>query len=228
MDLAMSYKLILLSELKPEELKMVVVPTIAINIIRELHFQQTPTPIWELELYHDPVAMYSSPEHQYDGVINKLSMGYILLLEWPSAHFDGVIDHTGKINPMVHMSGANIGMDNRLLLSKVKALQKPLLDQQNHSPSAESKSSAQPISSNKPVQPAIGRTIQNAVANVMIEFQLLDHDGTPMANSSYLVTLASGDEITGTLDPDGYAMLTGEQYKNAKVTFPDFHAGDWK
>jgi len=224
----MSYKLILLSELKPEELKMVVVPTVAINIIRDLHFQQAPTPIWDLELYNNPVAMYSSPEHQYDGVIDKLSMGYILLLEWPSAHFDGVIDHTGNINPIVHMGCANIDMDNSLLLSKVKALQKPLVDQKKHSPSAESKPSPQPIVPNKPVQPTIGRTIQNAVANVMIEFQLLDHDDTPMANSSYLVTLASGDEVTGILDSDGYAMLTGEQYEHAKVTFPDFHEGDWK
>jgi len=219
----MSYKLILLSDLKPTDLNMVLRPYAAVDIIRELHLHHTQ--IWDLDWHNDYADFMSSPEDKYARIIEKLLLGHIVLLQWPHAQFDGVIDHNGN----VHMS-MQMGIGNELLASKVKTLQQNIAVPESHSPAGESKPLSKPIiaPTKAPVSSSV-RTMQDAASPqpVSIEFKLLDHDDTPMANEAYLVTLCSGDEVNGKLDADGYVKLCGEEYKNAKICFPEFDSEDW-
>ena len=219
----MSYKLILLSDLKPTDLEMVLRPHVAVDIIRELHLQHIQ--IWDLDLHNDHADFMSTPADKYARVIDKLLLGHVVLLQWPQARFDGVFDHSGN----VHLS-MTMGIGNELLTSKVRTLQESIVERENHSPAAESKPLSKPIV--PPVKTpaaASARTMQDAAVEqpVLIEFKLLDHDDTPMANEAYLVTLSSGNEINGNLDADGYVKLCGAEYKNAKICFPEFDGEDW-
>lgn len=219
----MSYKLISLSDLKPTDLSMVLRPLVAVDIIRELHLHHTQ--IWDLDWHNDHADFMSSPADKYARVIEKLLLGHIVLLQWPQAQFDGVIDRSGN----VHLS-MTMGIGNELLASKVRTLQESIVAGESHSPAAESKPLSKPIV--PPVKTpaaASARTMQDAAVEqpVLIEFKLLDHDDTPMANEAYLVTLSSGNEINGNLDADGYVKLCGAEYKNAKICFPEFDGEDW-
>lgn len=219
----MSYKLISLSDLKPTELNMVLRPLVAVDIIRELHLHHTQ--IWDLEWHNDHADFMSSPADKYARVIEKLLLGHIVLLQWPQAQFDGVIDRSGN----VHLS-MTMGIGNELLATKVKTLQGSILAGANNSPAGESKPASKSIITPvKTPTPASARTMQDAATDqpVSIEFKLLDHDDTPMANEAYLVTLSSGDEVNGELDAVGYVKLCGSEYKNAKICFPEFDGGDW-
>ncbi|KXO08360.1 hypothetical protein AKG98_1959 [Moritella sp. JT01] len=219
----MSYKLILLSDLTPTDLKMVLRPHVAVDIIRELHLYHTQ--IWDLDWHNAHADFMTLPEDKYARVIDKLLLGHIVLLQWPRAQFDGVIDHRGNVNLSMTM-----GIGNEVLVSKVRTLQATTTKQESHSLAAESKPLSKPIITpvNSP-DVASSRTIKGAAAQqpVLLEFKLLDHDDVPMANAAYLVTLASGDEVNGQLDTDGYVKLCGVEYKNAKICFPEFDSGDW-
>lgn len=216
----MSYKLILLSDLKPTDLNMVLRPHVAVEIIRECHHH---TQIWDLDWYNDHADFMSSPAEKYTRVIEKLLLGHIVLLQWPQAQFDGVVGHDGNL----HLS-MNMGIGNELLTTKIRRLQESIVNQEDHS-AAESKPLSKPIIAPVKTPAASARTIQDASAQlpVSIEFKLLDHDDTPMANEAYLVTLSSGDEVNGNLDADGYVKLCGAEYKNAKICFPAFDSKDW-
>jgi len=219
----MSYKLISLSDLKPTDLNMVLRPLVAVDIIRELHLQHTQ--IWDLDWHNDHADFMPSPADKYARVIEKLLLGHIVLLQWPQAQFDGVIDSSGN----VHLS-MTMGIGNELLASKVSTLQESIVACESHSPTAESKPLSKPIvAPAKAPAAAPARTMQDAAVEppVLIEFKLLDHDDIPMTNEAYLVTLSSGEEVNGKLDSDGYVKLCGAEYKNSKICFPEFDGADW-
>jgi len=219
----MSYKLILLSDLKPTDLNMVLRPHVAVGIIRELHLHHTQ--IWDLDWHNDHADFMSSPADKYARVIEKLLLGHIVLLQWPQAQFDGVIDHSGNVHISMQM-----GIGNELLTAKVKTLQQSIVERENHSPAAESKPLSKPIISpaRTPVA-AHARTMQDAAveAPFEIEVELLDETETPIANAEYILKLATGEEQTGQLDGNGYKLFSGAEYKRSQIHFPQYDCYDW-
>ncbi|MCJ8351186.1 hypothetical protein [Moritella sp.] len=220
----MSYKLILLSDLKPTDLNMVLRPHVAVDIIRELHLQHIQ--IWDLDWHNDHADFMSSPADKYARVIEKLLLGHVVLLQWPQARFDGVFDHSGN----VHLS-MTMGIGNELLTSKVRTLQESIVERENHSPAAESKPLSKPIvvPAKTPVA-APARTIKDAaVAGPFeIEVELLDETETPIANAEYILKLATGEERTGQLDGNGYKLFSGTEYKRSEIHFPQYEGYDWE
>ncbi|NQZ52211.1 MAG: hypothetical protein HRT95_19175, partial [Moritella sp.] len=220
----MSYKLILLSDLKPTDLNMVLRPHVAVDIIRELHLQHIQ--IWDLDWHNDHADFMSSPADKYARVIEKLLLGHVVLLQWPQARFDGVFDHSGN----VHLS-MTMGIGNELLTSKVRTLQEAIVERENHSPAAESKPLSKAI-----IAPATtlvaapARTIKDAaVAGPFeIEVELLDETETPIANAEYILKLATGEERTGQLDGNGYKLFSGSEYKRSEIHFPQYEGYDWE
>lgn len=220
----MSYKLILLSDLKPTDLQMVLRPHVAVDIIRESHLNHTQ--VWDLDWHNDHADFMSSPADKYARVIEKLLLGHLVLLQWPQAQFDGVIGHDGN----VHLS-MNMGIGNELLTIKVKTLQQSIVELENHSPAAESKPLSKPITA--PVNTALAapaRTIKDAaVAGPFeIEVELLDETETPIANAEYILKLATGEERTGQLDGNGYKLFSGAEYKRSEIHFPQYEGYDWE
>lgn len=55
-----------------------------------------------------------------------------------------------------------------------------------------------------------------------IEIELVDDDGKPVANASYVIELPDGSQRTGRTDGEGKAKITGIDPGTAKVSFPDF------
>jgi len=219
----MSYKLILLSDLKPTDLKMVLRPHVAVDIIRELHLHHTQ--IWELDWHNDHADFMSSPADKYSRVIEKLLLGHIVLLQWPRAQFDGVIGHDGN----VHLS-MNMGIGNDLILTKVKMLQQTIVERENHSPAAESKPLSKPIiAPTNTLVATPARTMKDAAVEgpFEIEVELLDETETPIANAEYILKLATGEERTGQLDGNGYKLFSGAEYKRSQIYFPQYEGYDW-
>ncbi|MBN1960741.1 MAG: hypothetical protein JW841_07320 [Deltaproteobacteria bacterium] len=60
-----------------------------------------------------------------------------------------------------------------------------------------------------------------------IEIELINDDGYPVANERYKIITAKGQEISGTLDDNGYAYIKGIVAGTCKVTFPDLPADGW-
>lgn len=220
----MSYKLILLSDLKPTDLNMLLRPHVAVDVIRELHLQHTQ--IWDLDWHNDHADFMSSPADKYARVIEKLLLGHLVLLQWPQAQFDGVIDHSGN----VHLS-MTMGIGNALLTSKVRTLQESIVERENHSPAGESRPLSTPIIAPTTMPAAaLARTIQDAaVAGLFeIEVELLDQTDTPIANAEYILKLATGEERTGQLDGNGYQLFSGVEYKRSQIHFPQYQGYDWE
>ncbi|WP_211671732.1 hypothetical protein [Moritella sp. 5] len=219
----MSYKLILLSELKPTDLKMVLRPYVAIDIIRECHLNHTQ--IWDLDWHNDHADFMASPADKYTRVIDKLLLGHIVLLQWPQAQFDGVINDSGNVHQSMTM-----GIDNEVLVSKVRTLQASIIKQESHSPAAESKPLSKPIIAPVNTTTAPARAIQDAaVAGPFeIEVELLDETDTPIANAEYILKLATDEERTGQLDGNGYKLFSGAEYKRSQIHFPQYEGYDWE
>lgn len=59
------------------------------------------------------------------------------------------------------------------------------------------------------------------------EIELLDEAGEPQANMSYKIRLRNGHVITGQLDQNGYANVSGPDFENAKVSFFELDSEDW-
>lgn len=219
----MSYKLILLSELKPTDLKMVLRPYVAIDIIRECHLNHTQ--IWDLDWHNDHADFMASPADKYTRVIDKLLLGHIVLLQWPQAQFDGVINDSGNVHQSMTM-----GIGNEVLVSKVRTLQASITKQESHSPAAESKPLSKPIIAPVNTTTAPARAIQDAaVAGPFeIEVELLDETDTPIANAEYILKLATDEERTGQLDGNGYKLFSGAEYKSSQIHFPQYEGYDWE
>ncbi len=219
----MSYKLILLSELKPTDLKMVLRPYVAIDIIRECHLNHTQ--IWDLDWHNDHADFMASPADKYTRVIDKLLLGHIVLLQWPKAQFDGVINDSGNVHQSMTM-----GIGNEVLVSKVRTLQASITKQESHSPASESKPLSKPIIAPVNTATAPARAIQNAAAAIPfeIEVELLDETDTPIANAEYILKLATDEERTGQLDGNGYKLFSGAEYKRSQIHFPQYEGYDWE
>lgn len=63
-----------------------------------------------------------------------------------------------------------------------------------------------------------------------LEVSLMDDSDppAPVAGAKYVVELADGTVIEGYLDGQGKARIEGIQEGSAKVSFPDYDAGDWQ
>ena len=59
------------------------------------------------------------------------------------------------------------------------------------------------------------------------EIELLDEAGEPQANMGYKIRLRNGHVITGQLDQNGYANVSGPDFENAKVSFFELDSEDW-
>ncbi|NMP03545.1 hypothetical protein HHE94_12635 [Pseudoalteromonas arctica] len=59
------------------------------------------------------------------------------------------------------------------------------------------------------------------------EIELLDEAGEPQANMGYKIRLRNGHIITGQLDQNGYANVSGPDFENAKVSFFELDSEDW-
>ncbi|GAA0810360.1 hypothetical protein GCM10009111_01100 [Colwellia asteriadis] len=59
------------------------------------------------------------------------------------------------------------------------------------------------------------------------EIELLDELGEPQANMGYNIRLRNGHVITGQLDQNGYANVSGPDFENAKVSFFELADHDW-
>ncbi|CAM3848187.1 MULTISPECIES: DUF4397 domain-containing protein [Pseudoalteromonas] len=59
------------------------------------------------------------------------------------------------------------------------------------------------------------------------EIELLDEAGAPQANMGYKIRLRNGHVITGQLDQNGYANVSGPDFENAKVSFFELADHDW-
>ncbi|WP_249118549.1 hypothetical protein [Pseudoalteromonas sp. NEC-BIFX-2020_015] len=59
------------------------------------------------------------------------------------------------------------------------------------------------------------------------EIELLDETGEPQANMGYKIRLRNGHVITGQLDQNGYANVSGPDFENAKVSFFELADHDW-
>ncbi|WP_245321528.1 hypothetical protein [Pseudoalteromonas sp. KS88] len=59
------------------------------------------------------------------------------------------------------------------------------------------------------------------------EIELLDEAGEPQANMGYKIRLRNGHVITGQLDQNGYANVSGPDFENAKVSFFELDDKDW-
>ncbi|MFT5881451.1 MAG: hypothetical protein ACI86X_002593 [Moritella sp.] len=221
----MSYKLVLLSELKTADLKMVIRPYIAVDIIREIHLQHAPIQVWDLDWHNDSAAFLAPPERKYDRIIEKLVLGHLVLLKWPQAQMEGVIDHRGQLHPSMQL-----GIGNALLSDKVTTLQQSAPEKPYNSPSSESKAIPAPLVApvKAPVASA-GRNISDAVAEgpFELEVELLDQDEEPVANADYILRLQTGEELTGQLDGDGYKLFSGHEYKQSQIHFPEYEGHDW-
>lgn len=59
------------------------------------------------------------------------------------------------------------------------------------------------------------------------EIELLDDMDEPQANMGYNIRLTNGHVITGQLDQNGYANVSGPDFENAKVSFFELDDADW-
>ncbi|MBB1311685.1 hypothetical protein H5162_19920 [Pseudoalteromonas sp. SR41-8] len=59
------------------------------------------------------------------------------------------------------------------------------------------------------------------------EIELRDEVGEPQANMGYKIRLRNGHVITGQLDQNGYANVSGPDFENAKVSFFELADHDW-
>ncbi|WP_259399187.1 hypothetical protein [Pseudoalteromonas sp. SG43-7] len=59
------------------------------------------------------------------------------------------------------------------------------------------------------------------------EIELRDEVGEPQANMGYKIRLRNGHIITGQLDKNGYANVSGPDFENAKVSFFELADHDW-
>lgn len=60
-----------------------------------------------------------------------------------------------------------------------------------------------------------------------VEIELVDERGEPVAGEAYWVRTASGEAITGRLDPRGRARVNGVEPGTCQVTFPNLNSTDW-
>ncbi|HEV7920262.1 MAG TPA: carboxypeptidase-like regulatory domain-containing protein [Thermoanaerobaculia bacterium] len=58
--------------------------------------------------------------------------------------------------------------------------------------------------------------------NHFIEIELVDEEGKPMADQSYLIELPDGTQRTGRTDVNGKARIEGIDPGTAKVSFPEY------
>jgi len=61
-----------------------------------------------------------------------------------------------------------------------------------------------------------------------IEIVLQDEDGNPVPNAEYLITTPDGQELSGTLDGNGFARVDGITPGTCKVSFTQIHKTEWK
>jgi hypothetical protein len=62
-----------------------------------------------------------------------------------------------------------------------------------------------------------------------IEIQLQDANGKPIPGEEYIVTLPDGEEVTGSLDANGFARIDPiEEAGACKVSFPKIDSDIWK
>jgi hypothetical protein len=70
--------------------------------------------------------------------------------------------------------------------------------------------------------------IQACPKQSWIEIKLLDEDGVPVAREEYKVVSADGRELSGVLDANGFARVSGIEPGTCKVTFPRLHQAEWE
>jgi hypothetical protein len=89
--------------------------------------------------------------------------------------------------------------------------------------------SAVRVSSAKP--PARAKSPAQAAAKQpsrhWIEIELVDEQGAPVPGAAYVVKTPGGEEVTGILDGNGKARLTGLKSGSCEVRFPG-HGDSWR
>jgi hypothetical protein len=75
-------------------------------------------------------------------------------------------------------------------------------------------------------KPQQGGEEEEAKEPAWVAFELVEEDGTPVANARYRVVLPDGEVREGTLDADGHALIEGIPEGACKIFFPDLDDGD--